>query len=396
MGCALLAALAASARAADTAPRLVLVESHAPRAPERAFITRLRAELRVLGIEVQVRRARSPNLQHELWKMTGKDTAMGAAPGAALCADSAVAAIRPDAFAATLLFVSAPTGQLSSFQLGGSEASDPTAWALQAAEVLRPELLGSVALAARPDALASAPPTALGSDDGDSNTPQPASAALDAELPPALQPAGTQPRAAMRPARFSSALGLGLLVSGGFMRPAPLLSLLMGVRASRLLSVDLLALMPLSAVTREATEATIGVRASMLGLDVGLAVYRHPRWDLGFALGAALAIVAFARSDEPPSSQGSTRDGWSRDIAPSVFARLGSGVQIARALSLRIDLSAGMLIHPTEPHWSKAPARVDLSTGTLIDPNLHSSNAPAPSWGRLWLAAALGLAAAFP
>jgi hypothetical protein len=222
MGCILVAAFVASAWAAEASPRLVLVESHAPRAAERAFIVRLCAELRLLGVDVRVHRARSSDLEDELWMLTGTGTAACAATDGAPCAHDTAAAVRPEGLAATLLFVTAPMGRLSAYRLGGPEASDPTAWALQAAEVLRPELLDSRALTARrSDLPISTTPTVPPSQAGGSSTRPPTPKAMDSELPPSRQP--ERPRADL-PARFFSELGFGVLVSRGMKPREPVLS----------------------------------------------------------------------------------------------------------------------------------------------------------------------------
>jgi hypothetical protein len=164
------------------------------------------------------------------------------------------------------------------------------------------------------------------------------------------------------PARFIGELGVGLLTSPRAMPPQAAFSVLMSLRVSRWLRVELSVLAPLFRMVREVADTTLQARASLFGGGLQFAVYRQPRWDLSAALGAGPGLVAHRQSDAA----------WNRSLSVSLYGRVAGGIQLSHALSLRLD----------------------VSVGTLIDAVLLDSPG-GPAWGGVWLGSTLGFVAGF-
>jgi hypothetical protein len=345
-GSLLFADLAETATAQDTRARIVLIEPRSvPARAPGAVTTRLRAELETLGIAAQVTRARSDAPQYELASLAQSEDAPTAA------------ALVPGHEAATLWIAQSGTGSLSVHILERTQSDASATWAVQAAELLRPALLGIESYARAP---AAEPDSAHGSA---------RTAPDDEELPPGLVVHRDSPPAASRQARLTTELGVGILSSPNVTSPGPALSVLLGLNITRMLRIELLALAPLGASVSQQEGATARVRASLFGVHLRTALLERPRGDMAFGCGAALAVVAYT-----PGAELDAAEAWTRDTEPSMYARLGGGMKLAHALTLRAD----------------------LSLGTLIDGvRLSTSDAPAPFWGRLWLAGVFGLAATF-
>jgi hypothetical protein len=296
-------------------------------ASDHAAVVRMRGELSMLGIDVDVLvQARDSGSLEAIARRLGASAVLRvelSPPAIVLWVDPAVSPIPP-----------------AEIRVGGAqEERDPALLALRAVEILRarlievPRSLGADAGDASPDG--SPPDAATGPDASDAGAPAALPETVMLVLPE--RPREDRPVAGPAPVALSAAPGV-LLSPGGV--PAAF-HVRVGAEWDPMpsLGVEAMAFLPATAGTVNAEEGSVNLRVFGLGGGLrGLVTDPAARFSVALGLGAAALLLTFSGKAAPPW-MGDTGSRWA--VAP--YASITTGYRLHSRVSIRLDIVAALV-----------------------------------------------------
>lgn len=308
------------------APRRVVVV--APAEPN-AVATRVRDELRLLGLDVVV--VQETDARRDLPQIAR--------------ANDAAAAVRVDESATISIWVDPGPGITGGELHVEDTGGDSGVLALRAVELVRARLLpvpaGEAPGGAAPASSGATTPPAL------RGPGAPASPATSAP-PRVARPAATErddgDLRGARGARAETPRGFRLYVEptlavdGGGVSAAPSIRLGAGRNVSPWLSITATAVVPTLAGRVEADGGSVDVRTALVGAGLEASLASSGPWSTGVEAGLAAALVAYSGDAAAPLR---AQSGTAWAVAP--WASLGARYRLGRNVALRADAAIALL-----------------------------------------------------